>query len=320
MATNVNLQNAKNNRKDEFYTQFADVADELKHYSSHFKGKTVYCNCDNPMHSAFWRYFHLNFSILGLKRLIASYYHKEKLVYAMKYEGGDDSDITIGIKSSLKGNGDFRSQECTDLLQSCNIVVTNPPFSLFREYVAQLMQYNKQFLIIGNMNAITYKEFFPLIKENCVWMGASIHSGDREFAVSDDYPLYSAGYRVDEDGCKYIKVKGVRWWTNLDYEKRHVPLNLNEKYYGNENQYSEYVHYNAINIDRTMAIPCDYDGVMGVPISFLDKYCPEQFEIVGFPRRYASVKQNSSAECGLITGAKQTICTDGRSIAIRHRR
>ena len=179
----------------------------------------------------------------------------------------------------LKDNGDFRSDECIELLKKADIIVTNPPFSLFREYVAQLVEYNKKFVIIGNVNAITYKECFKLIKDDKMWLGVSIHSGDREFRVPDDYPLNAAGYRVDTDGHKYIRVKGVRWFTNLDYEERHEKLVLYRKYSSKE--YPKYDNYSAINIDKTSEIPADYDGVMGVPITFLDKYNPDQFELVG---------------------------------------
>lgn len=200
-------------------------------------------------------------------------------------------------------------------MQSCDIVVTNPPFSLFREYVTQLMQYNKQFLIIGNMNAITYKEFFPLIKENRVWVGNGFNKTMR-FEVPNIYQATTV-----ENGRGYVDVPAICWYTNLGHLRRHEPLILHKRYISDA--YSSFVHYNAINVDKTMEIPMDYDGVMGVPISFLGKHCIEQFEIVGFPKRDESVKQNFSAECGLITGAKQTICTDGRSryarIAIRHR-
>lgn len=180
----------------------------------------------------------------------------------------------------LHGDGDFRSAECIELLKQADIVVTNPPFSLFREYVAQLIAYNKKFLIIGNQNAITYKEIFPLIKGNKLWLGCSIHSGDREFGVPDDYPLMAANSRIDENGKKYIRVKGVRWFTNLDYKERHEELILYKRY--NPEEYPKYDNYDAINVDKTADIPCDYDGVMGVPITFLDKYNPEQFEIVEF--------------------------------------
>lgn len=188
----------------------------------------------------------------------------------------------------LDGDGDFRSDECVELLKEADIVVTNPPFSLFREYVAQLIEYEKQFIIIGNVNAITYKEFFPLLKNNQVWIGASIHSGDRKFNVPDDYPLNAAGCGIDSDGKKFIRVKGVRWFTNIDYEERHEDLIL-YKNYTSEN-YPHFDNYDAINIDKTTDIPCDYNGVMGVPITFMDKYNPEQFEIVGYTAKDMGVE------------------------------
>ena len=292
MATKE-LSEARRAKKDEFYTQLADINNELQHYTSHFKGKTVLCNCDDPRVSNFFKYFSLNFKTLGLKRLIATCYKNqqpdlfsqnksEKAVYII-YDGGmngnrmpdpDEMDIQY-----LQGNGDFRSKECIELLEQADIVCTNPPFSLFREYVAQLMKYEKKFLIIGNLNAVTYKDVFPLIKEGKMWLGASIHSGDREFGVPDDYPLTAAGHRVDAQGKKYIRVKGVRWFTNLDYRERHDDLVLYKSYTPEE--YPTYDNYDAINVGETSEIPKDYDGVIGVPVSFLDKYNPEQFEIVG---------------------------------------
>lgn len=290
---NSALTAAKAAKKDEFYTQLSDIEKELAHYKEHFRGKTVLCNCDDPRLSNFFKYFTLNFEHLGLKRVIATCYKSqsvdlfsahdcEQAVYQI-YEGDrngnfmPDSD-EIEVKP-LKGDGDFRSAECIELLKEADIVVTNPPFSLFREYVAQLIEYGKKFLIIGNVNAITYKEIFPLVKDNRIWLGASIHSGDREFGVPDNYPLTAAGYRIDADGKKYVRVKGVRWFTNLDYSKRHEDLILYKKY--NPEEYPKYDNYDAINVDKVADIPCDYDGVMGVPITFLDKYNPEQFEIVG---------------------------------------
>ncbi len=314
MAGNSNLQRANKAKKDEFYTQLTDIEAELRHYKSHFKDKTVFCNCDDPFESNFFKYFAMNFNHLGLKKLIATCYDNspiageelplfaydsksdpQKKAYKIEItevtdENGDGAidlaDVELLIKNrkntltTLKGNGDFRSDECIELLQQADIVVTNPPFSLFREYVAQLVQYDKKFLIIGNVNSITYKEIFPLIKENRLWLGASIHSGDREFAVPDTYPLKAAGYRIDENGQKYIRVKGVRWFTNLDYLQRHEELVLYKRYTPEE--YPKYDNYDAINVDKTIDIPYDYNGVMGVPITFLDKYNPEQFEIIKF--------------------------------------
>lgn len=289
MASNTGLGAAKKAKKDEFYTQRVDIENELHHYAEHFRDKVVYCNCDDPVSSEFWRFFVRNFKPWGLKKLMATHYEPDEKNYSYSLEICEDTNgdgrIDVNDEPTIKQlpcNGDFRSAACIELLQEADIIVTNPPFSLFREYVAQLMEYGKKFIIIGSLNAITYKEFFPLIKENKVWMGISIHSGDREFAVPDDYPLQAAGWRVDENGQKYIRVKGVRWWTNLDYKERHTPLDLRGNYYyGNEEQYPRYDNYDAIEVSKTGDIPCDYDGVMGVPITFLDKYCPEQFEILG---------------------------------------
>jgi hypothetical protein len=286
-SSNNNLKEARKNKNDEFYTQRTDIEKELKYYKNHFNGKTVFCNCDDPEWSNFWKFFYANFNLLGLKKLISTHYiepnqkEKEK---AYKIECVSVTQKKGELSSTsfeLKGNGDFRSQECIELLKEADIVVTNPPFSLFREYVAQLIKYDKQFCIIGNMNAITYKEIFKLIKENKIWLGHSIHSGDREFRVPDYYPLKASGNRIDENGNKYIRVKGVRWFTNIDYKERHEDLILYRKYKNNEMDYHFYDDYEVINIDKTKDIPMDYEGLMGVPISFLDKYNPNQFEILG---------------------------------------
>lgn len=290
---NKNLNKAKEAKKDEFYTQLDDINNELKHYREHFRGKTVLCNCDDPRVSNFFTYFAYNFEFLGLKKLITTCYknqnmdlfsqnQSDKAVYLV-YEGDKNGDHIpnadeIGVMP-LKGDGDFRSKECIELLKEADIVVTNPPFSLFREYVAQLIEYDKKFLIIGNVNAVKYKELFPLIMNNKIWLGASIHSGDRKFWVPNDYELNAAGCGIDETGRKYIRVKGVRWFTNLDYKERHENLIL-YKHYSPE-KYPKFENFDAININRTEDIPCDYNGVMGVPITFMDKYNPEQFEILG---------------------------------------
>ena len=290
-SSNNNLHKAKDSKKDEFYTQLSDIENELKHYKTHFKDKIVYCNCDDPRVSNFFQYFSYNFEALGLKKLITTCYknqdaelfsqnESEQAIY-LEYEGDKNGnhvpDIEeIGIKS-LSGDGDFRSAECIELLKQADIVVTNPPFSLFREYVAQLIKYEKKFIIIGNLNAVTYKDIFKLVKENKLWFGKSIHSGDREFRVPNDYPLNAAGSRTDDDGNKYIRVKGVRWYTNLDYLERHEDLLLFKEYTPEE--YPTYDNYDAINVDVTKHIPKDYKGAMGVPITFLDKYNPDQFEI-----------------------------------------
>ena len=261
-SANTNLHKAKGAKNDEFYTQLTDVAKELMHYKAHFKDKIVLCNCDDPTWSAFWKYFHLNFAELGLKKLISTHYDREEATYKMEYTGGNDNDIDVGVKTPLEGNGDFRNQECLDLLDESDIVVTNPPFSLFREYVACLMEHNKKFLIIGNKNAITYKEFFPLLKDDEVWIGCT---NVKEF--------------LQPDGS-IKKFGNIGWFTNLDVAKRHEKLILWKHYTSDD--YPKYDNYDAINVDKVSEIPCDYDGVMGVPITFLDKYNPEQFEIVSF--------------------------------------
>ena len=289
---NETLKSAKKNKNDEFYTQLCDIEKELSHYKEHFYGKTVLCNCDDPRVSNFFRFFALKFKDWGLKRLITTCYKNqdvdlfsqndcEKAVWLDYYGNPNDetsTDFSTVEVKELKGDGDFRSKECIELLKQADIVVTNPPFSLFREYVAQLVEYDKKFLIIGNVNAISYKECFSLIKENKLWLGASIHSGDREFGVPDTYPLTAASFRIDSFGRKYIRVKGVRWFTNLDYKERHEDLVLYKNY--NPEEYPKYDNYDAINVDKTSDIPQDFNGVIGVPITFLDKYNPEQFEIV----------------------------------------
>jgi hypothetical protein len=302
MATK-NLDNAKRQKKDEFYTQLTDIEREMNNYKQHFKGKTILCNCDDPRVSKFFYYFYASFHTLGLKRLIATCYKNlnpdlfsqnldEKAVYCI-YDGTDRADdkyvdYDTFIKQNewgvLKGDGDFRSLECIELLKQADIVCTNPPFSLFREYVAQLIEYKKKFIIIGNVNAVTYKEIFALFKENKIWLGQSIHSGDREFGVPDNYPLEAAGFRVSKDGKKYIRIKGVRWFTNLDYKELHEDLILFKNY--NKKEYPKYDNYDAIDVSETKNIPQDYDGVMGVPITFLDKYNPDQFEIIDGLNRY----------------------------------
>lgn len=282
MASNRDLAKAQQAKKDEFYTQLSDIEKEMKYYQDQFKDKIIFCNCDDPIDSNFWKYFELNFTKLGLKKLISTHYETDKPSYMLEISKDENGDGLITskdiVKTKLKQNGDFRSPECIELLKQADIVITNPPFSLFREYVAQLMEYKKKFIIIGNVNAITYKEFFPLIKDNKVWLGASIHSGDREFKIPTDYPLTASGFRVDELGNKYIRVKGVRWWTNIDYPQRHEDLILYKEY--NEEEYPKFDNYDAINVDKTSDIPVNYKGVMGVPITFLDKYNPDQFRII----------------------------------------
>lgn len=324
MASNSTLSHAKEGKKDEFYTQLTDIEKELRHYQEHFQGKTVLCNCDDPKVSNFFVYFVRNFAELGLKRLITTCYKnnqpdlfsefKSEQAVWLDYRGGDDNNPDLSQIAAkaipLKGDGDFRSEECIELLKEADIVVTNPPFSLFREYMAQLVKYKKKYLIIGNVNAITYKEIFPLIKNNEIWLGASIHSGDREFGVPDNYPLTAAGHRTDKDGKKYIRVKGVRWFTNLEYKERHEPLDLYKKYTPEE--YPHYENYDAINVDKTSEIPMDYKGKMGVPITFLDKYCPEQFEIIGLT---SSSKDNTYGQ--LIGNVTTRAMVKGKKIYAR---
>ncbi len=293
MALNRNLRQAARAKNDEFYTQLVDIENELMHYRHHFKDKVVYCNCDDPTVSNFFYYFSNNFEILGMKKLVTTCYknrqrdlfsqHDVERAIKLEYDGFRKGDRMSNIEdigiTKLEEDGDFRSPECIELLKQADVVVTNPPFSLFREYVAQLMEYNKKFIIIGNMNAITYKEIFPLIKNNRLWLGPSITSGDREFGVPDHYPLTAASHRIDDEGNKFVRVKGVRWFTNLDHKKRNEELILYRKYTPEE--YPHYDNYDAINVDKTKEIPQDWGGVMGVPITFLDKYNPEQFELLG---------------------------------------
>ena len=265
MARNANLYKARNAKNDEFYTKLADVSKEMIYYKKYFKDKIVYCNCDDPKWSAFWKYFHLNFDELGLTKLISTHYEKDEPTYRMEYTGGDDNDIEVGVKTPLEGDGDFRNQECLDILEEADIVVTNPPFSLFRKYVAVLMEHEKKFLIIGNKNAITYKEFFPLLKNEDVWLG---YNSPSEFITPNG---------------RTTKLNGLtRWFTNLGVAKRPEKLILQKKY--TPEKYPTYNNYEAINVDRLSDIPVDYEGVMGVPISIMDKYNPDQFEIVGFKK------------------------------------
>jgi len=336
---NKNLTSAKRAKNDEFYTQFGDIQKEIEAYLDYnpnvFRGKVVYCNCDDPYESNFFRYFVLNFNKLGLKQLFTTSYKPSPIANTQIELFGDDKtltkskgrpkisannfiineahdidgdgefnlkDVALQLKANkhnewapLDGDGDFRSDESINLLKQSDIVVTNPPFSLFREYVKQLFDYKKKFVIIGNINAITYKEIFPLIKNNKLWLGPSISSGDREFVVPHYIFKEIGNWRTDENGVHYARVMGVRWFTNLDHGRRHQPLPLmtmreNLKYSKHKNikgktKYDEYDNYDAIEVPFTDAIPSDYDGVMGVPISFLDKYSPEQFEILGITDR-----------------------------------
>ena len=368
------MSNAKKAKQDEFYTQYVDIQKEVEAYLEFdpdtFRGKFVYCNCDDPFESNFFKYFAANFNKLGLKKLVTTSYdgspiagqgtlfpeynegngkrQKPKALAVtldhVKDENGDGAanidDVKLFLKRNkaarvaLKGDdehagGDFRSAECIALLEEADIVVTNPPFSLFREYVAQLVDHGKKFLIIGNVQAITYKEVFPLLKADKLWMGVTIHSGDREFRVPDHYPLDAAGCRVDENGVKYIRGKGVRWYTNLDHGRRHQILPLmtvednlrfsKHKEINGKAAYDRYDNYDAIEVPFTDAIPGDYDGVMGVPVTFLDKYNPDQFEILGYEKSYHLQTRKYGAQVQIDKSGKKSNVTklnDGAAIKV----
>ena len=267
MAKNSNLHAAKAAKNDEFYTQITDIEKELSNYKDFFKGKVVYCNCDDARESNFFKYFSKNFEFLGLKKLITTGYKAEGKGVVLVYEGDkngnrkvEDNEIVV---RQLEGSGDFRSEECIEFLKEADVVVTNPPFSLFREYIKQLMDYGKKFLVIGSMNAITYKEIFPYIKNNELWLG---NQNVKEFRSPNG---------------EIKKFGNILWYTNIQHKKRNTPLDLYKRY---SNEYPKYDNYDAIEVGKVSDIPMDYDGVMGVPITFLDKYCPEQFEIVGLDR------------------------------------
>lgn len=325
MARNEDLSKANKAKKDEFYTQYVDIESEINYYLEHnanvFQDKTILLPCDDPEWSNFTKYFIANFKRFGLKKLLSVSYAKgdankfitdfernspnfdeEKHEICGKVFTFDRDCLSEGkvdfnklTFSYLEGDGDFRSDEVKKLRDEADIIITNPPFSLFRKFLAWILEANKKFVIIGSVNAITYKEVFPLLRDNKIWLGESIHSGDREFGIPDDYPLEAATYRIDANGKKYIRVKGVRWFTNLDYKQRHEEMPLmtmaenlkfnkpliNDFKKQGIYTYTKYDNYDAIDIPISKAIPSDYEGVMGVPITFFDKYCPEQFEIIG---------------------------------------
>lgn len=333
-ASNKFLHKAKKSKSDEFYTQYIDIQKEVEAYLEYnantFQGKVVYCNCDDPFESNFFRYFVLNFKRIGLKQLITTSYKPSPVANTQLQLYADDSapkqskgrpkitankliinevgdfdgdgefslkDVALQLKENknnewtpLNGDGDFRSVESISLLKQSDIVVTNPPFSLFREFIKQLVDYEKTFLIIANINAITYKEVFPLIKDNKMWLGTGMGRWISGFIVPESYELYGSEARIDEDGKRIVSTNNCLWFTNLDHGKRHQPLPLmtmsdNVKFSSHKDikgkNYLKYDNYNAIEVPFTDAIPSDYDGVMGVPITFLDKYNPEQFEIIG---------------------------------------
>lgn len=316
MAKNQNLNSAARAKKDEFYTQIVDIENELRHYQKFFAGKTVLCNCDDPYESDFFKYFTIYFNQLGLKKLIATCYagspvfqtelnfegtpnenpHFDKKKSAIKFEvtevkdlNGDGATDLLDVKllletnkncvTYLDGDGDFRSRECVAALKEADVVVTNPPFSLFREYVAQLIQFDKKFLIIGNINCITYKEIFPLIMQNKIWLGYRMGRGISGFIVPETYELYGTEARIDERGRRIVSTNQCLWLTNIDIRKRHEDILLFRSY--SPEAYPRYDNYDAIEVSKTADIPKDFFGVMGVPITFLDKYNPDQFEILG---------------------------------------
>lgn len=338
------MHEASRAKKDEFYTQIDDIAAELKHYKEHFKNKTVLCNCDDPYESNFFKYFALKFNDFGLKKLIATCYdgspvadsqlslfdpaplygdarfktrvpHKIEIneVPDLNKDGAIDlTDVEMLLKNDnnaltiLSGNGDFRSPECVDLLKEADIVVTNPPFSLFREYVAQLVDHDKKFLIIGNQNAITYKEIFKLIKDDKIWMGYK--TGDMAFTVPDSYEERATRFWIDDNGQKWRSMGNICWFTNLDIKKRHEDLDLYKKY--SPKEYPKYDNYDAINVDKTADIPMDYSGAMGVPITFLDKYNPIQFEILD-ARDFTKIERLRKKNYGLVKDADG--CINGKA-------
>ena len=311
-SLNRNLHKANQAKKDEFYTQLVDIEKELKHYKDQFRGKVVYCNCDDPFESNFFKYFATNFNALGLKKLITTSYTKSPIaggqlplfeVKGLKPKGKEpfkielnevtdsNADGAVGLAdvkwllkndantaTALRGNGDFRSDECIKLLEEADIVVTNPPFSLFREYVAQLVEYNKKFLILGDQNAVTYKETFGFIKENKLWHGYD-NGGTKWFQVPNDYDIETESRIKIENSTKFFSMGRIVWYTNLDTTKRHEKIELYKKYTPEE--FPKYDNYDVINVDKVADIPMDYKGVMGVPITFVDKYSPAQFEILG---------------------------------------
>lgn len=333
MAGNSNLHSSRADKADEFYTQLSLIESELKHYKEHFKGKVVFCNCDDPFESNFFKYFAMNFNSLGLKKLIATCYATSPIVYTQlnlfgtetvvsteetekkpykieitevtdeNQDGRTDlADVEYLLRNRknalalLEGDGDFRSPECVELLKQADIVVTNPPFSLFREYMAQLMEYKKAFLIVGNQNATGYKEIFPLIRDNIVWLG--YNNGHFWFAVPDTYEEKKTDFKIDENGQKWRRMGNICFFTNLDIDKRHEDMTLFRTY--SPEAYPKYDNYDAINVNRTLDIPCDYYGVMGVPITFMQYYNPEQFEIVGDSRYHDG--QDFSDDINFING------------------
>lgn len=281
MARNQSFSAARKAAEDEFYTQISDIEKELRYYKHHFKNKIIFCNCDDPKESNFWKYFFLNFGSLGLKKLISTHYESSGISYKLELVQDEENIGKINefdiIQTPLNGDGDFRSEECIQILKEVDIVVTNPPFSLFREYVAQLIEHNKSFLIIGNQNNVTYKETFNLLKDNKMWLG--YYNGDMSFKVPDHYEPRKTRFWIDENGQKWRSFGNICWFTNLDIAKRHEKIILYRNY--NQDDYPKYDDSLVINVGKVADIPADYTGIMGVPITFMNKYNPEQFEILG---------------------------------------
>lgn len=283
---NSSLHAAKGTKNDEFYTRLEDINEEMNHYEDKFRGKIVFCNCDDPKWSNFWKYFHLNFEYLGLKKLITTHYESgEVQSYKIEYMGGNDEDFEEGIITPLEQNGDFRSDECIALLDEADIVVTNPPFSLFREYIQILVEHGKEFIVIGPKNAITYKEIFPLIRDTKLWLGFGFKAGNAYFIVPDgaDVSQYAKG--VYDAETNTVKFRNCTWFTNIDHAKRHEIIDTTYSYAKKDKLYPDlypkYTSYDVIEVSKLAEIPMDYDGVMGVPITFMDKFNPDQFEIIG---------------------------------------
>jgi hypothetical protein len=308
---NNNLHAAKVAKNDEFYTQLSDIEKELKFYKEHFRNKVVLCNCNDALHTGFATYFSLQFELLGLKELICTSFAMNEgehgVVYRYKGDknGNRIPDIEEWEQTPMEGNGGFNTPEGLALIDEADIVVTNPPFSLFREFIATMMEHDKKFLILGNVNAVSYKEVFPLIKDNKIWNGVTLFCGKMPyFKVNEDTDISTGNHYYDEQGNLYKQVNSICWFTNLDHKRRHEEIILYKKY--NEEEYPKYDNYDAINVDKVCDIPLDYEGIMGVPITFLDKYCPEQFEVLD-ARDYALKEELKNKSTYLVKDADGSI-------------
>ena len=308
--TNAKLRSANKVKKDEFYTRLEDIESEISSHSDYvrqFKDKVVLCNCDNPEWSNFFKFFRLHFKQLGIKKLITTHYNKDgSPSYKLELTGEKLDDDTLNmVTTPLQGDGDFRSEECIDILKEADIVVTNPPFSLFREYIAQLMKYDKKFIIMGNINAVSYKKFFPLIKDGKVWAGYSFNK-TMLFEVGDGYTYNKEASEKIGDGKHYGKVPTIAWYTNLDIDRQHEGIPLTKNYKGNESKYPKYDYIDAINISKVDEIPKDYDGLMGVPVTFLGRWSSDQFEIIDLLSRYAVLDTQG---VNALIQSKKALCT-----------